>query len=95
MKYESLPEPHTILDEIKLFNKMWRVKPEGTMIIAARSTITGISHFAELAITNKQVDNYSKGVKVQHAFPNLSKEEREFILSGITPEEWAAAFPDE
>lgn len=88
MKYESLPEPHTIMDEVRLFNKMWLVKPEGTMIIAAKSVISGISHFAELAITNEQVNAFAKGALIQHAFPNLSPDEREFLLNGTTPEEW-------
>jgi len=30
---------------------------------------------------------------VQDAFPHLSKEEREFLMTGITAEEWLAAFP--
>jgi len=29
------------------------------------------------------------GALIQDAFPMLNSEEREFILSGITPEEWA------
>jgi hypothetical protein len=28
----------------------------------------------------------------QEAFPNMSKEDREFLISGITPEEWARIF---
>lgn len=33
---------------------------------------------------------FAAGVSVQDAFPHLSPPEREFILSGITPEEWQA-----
>lgn len=32
---------------------------------------------------------------VQDVFPELSADEREFLLSGITPEEWAIIFADE
>ena len=32
---------------------------------------------------------------IQHAYPMLSDDQREFILTGITPEEWAAAFPED
>lgn len=35
------------------------------------------------------------GVYLQEAFPFLSAGEREFILSGITPDEWAEIFPKE
>lgn len=95
MKYKSLPVEHTAIDQLRLFYEMWKVKPKGTMIIAKRSTITGIAHFAELAITKEQVNNFTKGAKVQHAFPNLNIDEREFILSGIVPEEWNATFKDD
>jgi hypothetical protein len=32
---------------------------------------------------------------IQEAMPNLSADDREFIMTGITPEEWNSAFPDE
>lgn len=95
MKYRSLSVEHTAMDQLRLFTEMKQAKPEGTMIIAMCSTITGIAHFAELAITKEQVDTFSKGTKVQHAFPNLNIDEREFILSGIVPEEWNATFKDD
>jgi len=94
MKYKSLPANSTHMEQLKVWNEMWLAKPEGTMIIAKCSTITGLAHFAELAITKEQVTAFSNGTKVQHAFPNLSMEEREFLLSGIVPEEWNEAFGD-
>lgn len=42
----------------------------------------------DLAITEEQIDNFISGVKVQDAFPHLKPHEREFILTGMTPEEW-------
>lgn len=35
------------------------------------------------------------GRLVQDAFPTLSAEEREFLISGITPREWNQLFPPE
>lgn len=32
---------------------------------------------------------------IQNAFPDLTDEQREFILTGSTPEEWDRAFPEE
>lgn len=93
MKYRSLPATASISEELSLFSEMYKAKPEGTMIIAMQSHITGMLHFAELAITKEEVDNFTRGMKVQHAFPNLTDNEREFLLSGITPEEWEGAFP--
>jgi hypothetical protein len=42
----------------------------------------------------KQYMKWKNGMLIQHAFPNLSIAEREFIKTGITPEEWTAVFGD-
>ena len=42
-----------------------------------------------LDVTQEQFERYQAGELVQNAFPHLSFDEREFIISGITPEEWA------
>lgn len=34
-----------------------------------------------------------RGKLVQDAFPNMSADDREFLMTGITPAEWAAMFP--
>ena len=39
-------------------------------------------------ITLEQLARYSAGELLQNAFPQLSAGEREFIKTGITPEEW-------
>lgn len=36
-----------------------------------------------------------RGLKVQDAFPFLRAEEREFLMTGMTPEEWKVMFPPE
>src|SRR4051794_8899233 len=61
---------------------------ENAMRITRRSIISGVEHTLDLDITEDQVASYKAGVLVQDAFPGLSKELREFFLSGITPEEW-------
>ena len=33
--------------------------------------------------------------KIQHAFPELDADDREFLLSGVTPEEHDSLFPAE
>lgn len=35
---------------------------------------------------------WQSGVVIQEAFPYLTEDEREFILTGITPEEWSEMF---
>jgi len=51
----------------------------------------------ELPITQENLDTYETvgDILIQDAFPNLSVEQREFILSGITPQEWNDTFGEE
>lgn len=37
----------------------------------------------------------AKGHLIQDCFPQLSPEDREFVKTGITPEEWDAYFKDD
>jgi hypothetical protein len=38
---------------------------------------------------------YNNGALMQNAFPFLSPDEREFLISGTTAEEWEAMFGEE
>jgi len=38
---------------------------------------------------------YRQGAYIQEAFPNLSKEDREFLISGMSKEGWDKAFGDD
>ena len=46
----------------------------------------------DLPVTVEQLEHYAAGALLQNAFPNLSADEREFIKTGITAEEWEAIF---
>lgn len=65
------------------------------MQLTRKSSLTGLEHTMDLPITEEQLADFNRGTMVQDAFPHLSADQREFILSGITAEEWAAAFPPE
>ena len=65
------------------------------MIIKRVSTLTGKHHVREIDCTEGQYELWLDGAMVQNAIPNLSADDREFILSGITPEEWEQAFGKE
>lgn len=58
------------------------------MIITRKSSISGKTHQMDIPVTEQEILAYNSGVLVQRAFPNLSAEQREFIMTGITPEEW-------
>lgn len=64
------------------------------MIITRHSILTGKIATMDLDITESQFIKYLNGVHVQNAFPHLTPGEREFIINGITPEEWVEHFGD-
>ena len=66
------------------------------MIVTRISPLTGEVHEMDLDITPEQLDNYENfGVLLQDAFPNLTPAQREFIKTGITPEEWYDTFGED
>jgi hypothetical protein len=65
------------------------------MQITRTNILTQKESTMELDITQEQIDAFQNGAKVQDAFPNLTDDEREFILTGMSPEEWDATVPEE
>lgn len=66
------------------------------MLISKTSIFTGKTHTMDLPVTMEQIDRYVKsGAKIQDVFPHLTPGQREFLMTGVTPEEWDAAFPPE
>ncbi len=63
------------------------------MIITNKSKISGKVRSMDLPVTEKQMTRYNSGrFTLQDCFPNLTPDEREFIKSGITAEEWEEVF---
>ena len=65
------------------------------MLITRKSLISGNTNTMSLPITEEQYNAWEQGTLVQVAMPHLSPDEREFVMSGITPEEWAETFGEE
>ena len=65
-----------------------------TMIIERQSIVSGKTYQMELDITQEQLNDFTNGRTglIQEAFPHLSVDEREFIISGIHPVEWRELF---
>lgn len=59
------------------------------MKITRTSRLTGNTTVMDLPITKAQLSDWVDGSLIQDVMPQLSAEEREFIMTGITPEEWA------
>ena len=67
------------------------------------SDLTGATNTRSIEdVTREQVEAYyattrnrfKAPILIQDAFPNLSDDDREFIKTGITPEEWDNAFDE-
>ena len=58
--------------------------------VTRQSVLTRQMNTMELPISQEHLDIYDTvgDILVQDAFPNLDKEQREFLISGITPQEW-------
>ena len=66
------------------------------MKITRKSILTGIERTLEVPVTEEQLAKYESGmVLAQVAFPDLTPDQREFIMTGVTPEEWDEAFGDD
>jgi hypothetical protein len=58
--------------------------------VTRKSILSGKTNTMALDITQESLDIYDTigGMLVQNVFPNLNKEEREFLINGVTPDEW-------
>ena len=67
------------------------------MKIAKISLISKKINILDLPISNEEYDNFinNNNLTVQEAFPNLSAPLREFLITGVTPDEWAEVFGKE
>jgi len=64
------------------------------MLIRRTSPFTGVTHEREIAVDPEHYAQWQLGAHIQRVMPYLSDADREFIKTGITPEEWAGAFKD-
>ena len=62
------------------------------MLITRRNPFTGEHHTREIAILEHQLNAWKQGALIQDAAPHLSADEREFIISGILPDQWNDLF---
>lgn len=58
------------------------------MEISKRSPITKKVTTRDLDVTQEQFDRWNQGESIQSVFTNLSASDREFLLTGMTDEDW-------
>ena len=56
---------------------------------------SGVERTLDLNITQSMLADWESGTLIQEAMPQLNADEREFIMTGVTPEEWSKEFGDE
>ena len=62
------------------------------MLIKRTSILSGETREIDLPVTQAQLDEWYKGKLAQIVFSNLTPSQREFIMTGITDQEWDVAF---
>lgn len=58
------------------------------MLITRQSLISGIIRTLEIPVTTEQLNTWQSGAYIQDAMPELDPAQREFIMTGITADEW-------
>jgi len=58
------------------------------MTITRRSPLTGETNTMRLDVSEGAFYAWEGGMLAQDAMPNLTADEREFVMTGITPYEW-------
>ena len=62
------------------------------MLIRRKNMFTGKFNEMDLPVTEQQIADWQNGVLIQNAMPNLSAEQREFLISGMSLEEQKEIF---
>ena len=62
------------------------------MLITRKSMFSGITRQRDIPVTQEQLDAWNSGELIQKVMPHVSSDDREFLMTGITSEEWETAF---
>lgn len=55
--------------------------------------VSGIINSMDLPVTAEQVKKWEAGGMVHEIFPELTADQREFLLTGIVGDEWNVLYP--
>ena len=62
------------------------------MKIKRTSQVSGVTRTLDLDVTRQQLIDWEAGTPIQHVMGHLSPSEREFIITGITDDEWQTLY---
>lgn len=54
------------------------------MVITKTSIVSGEKNSMDIDVTEEQLLNWSSGTLIQNAMPDLSAQEREFLITGMS-----------
>jgi hypothetical protein len=82
--------------ELKVAVKRTVFSSDGTVAVFRQSTLSGKWHVAQMNLTPEEYNRWVEGrALIQDAMPNLTSDEREFLMTGSTPTEWDAMFKED
>ncbi len=59
------------------------------ILLTKKSELTGVTHTLEIPCTADQLMSWQRGEgHIQNIMPDVPAHLREFVMTGITPEEW-------
>jgi hypothetical protein len=65
------------------------------MLFRKRHPLDGKTNTMELDVTEEQFQRWQSGEHIQRVMPQLTAEEREFLISGLLPGEYDALFAED
>lgn len=68
-------------------------KPKHVYIFTGKCVQTGKEY--SVSVPSEELYNYRQGMHIQNAMPSVSREDAEFLISGLSPEGWNEIFKEE
>ncbi|HHZ96822.1 MAG TPA: hypothetical protein EYN67_15015 [Flavobacteriales bacterium] len=62
------------------------------MKITRTSMFSGVTRTLNLPVTQEQITAWETGTLIQNAMPQLDKNQREFVMTGVIQREWDNEF---
>lgn len=76
----------------------WSQDGQRLLIVRVKSLFSGkwnTLDFVTIDLARSQWDAWQAGENIERAMPQLTAEEREFLITGATSEEWEAMFGED
>jgi hypothetical protein len=76
----------------RIRNLMVAIVDETNVDVTAKSLLSGVTRTVRMKATMLQFQSWTNGALIQDCFPDLTADQREFIMTGASPEEWDEEF---